>query len=178
MPTKTKIRDNFPDGRQENCREVEGERWESAFDFEAGAVGDEGDGFGDLVFDVAGDGGFDGDFVEEIADFGGFAHDLEFDAAIGEVFHEAADLEAASEVFDGVAESDALDAAFVDDFFGDHAGLLEGFGELGGGGVEEADAGGGGAGDAELALFGGGDGCAHGGGLLEIGHGGDAAEGG
>lgn len=83
------------------------------------AVFQRGNGGNGLVVDVACDGGFDGDFADEGVHFVGLAHDLEFDAAIGQVFHAPADVEATGEVFDRVAEPDALDAAFKDDAFGD-----------------------------------------------------------
>ena len=50
------------------------------------------------------------------------SHHLEFDAAFGQVFHPAADIESAGEVLDGVSETDALDAAFEDDTFRNHDG--------------------------------------------------------
>ena len=66
-----------------------------------------------------GDVGFFGDLPDEGGHLGGFAHDLQFHRAIGQVFHPAADLKRAGEVFDGVAETDVLDPAFEDDSFGD-----------------------------------------------------------
>jgi hypothetical protein len=68
---------------------------------------------------VAGE-GTGGDGFEEGVDLLGFAAGEEFHTAIGEIGDCAGDFEFASEVFDGVAEADALDAAFVVDAEGFH----------------------------------------------------------
>jgi hypothetical protein len=64
--------------------------------------------------------GAGGDGFEEGIDLLGFAAGEEFHAAVGEVGDGAGDFEFAGEVFDGVAEADALDAAFVVDAEGFH----------------------------------------------------------
>ena len=70
--------------------------------------------------DVAGEDAVFFEVFEEVCDVVFLAFDLEFDAAIGEVFDPAGDVEAHGDLLGGVAEADALDAAFVEDLFGGH----------------------------------------------------------
>ena len=52
------------------------------------------------------------DFGEEGVEFVGVVgHDIEFDAAVGEIADGAGDVEACGDSAGGVAEADALDAA-------------------------------------------------------------------
>ncbi len=71
-------------------------------------------GFDEHVFDVVGEGGFLAELVEEGVDFIALSLELEFDGAVGEVFDPSGDVESAGELFGGVAEPDALDAALKD----------------------------------------------------------------
>ncbi len=96
-----------------------GSRGGLACDAEAAGGGEQWNGGNVVVADMVCDGRFHGDFADEGVELVGLAHDLEFDAAVGQVFHPAADVESAGQVVDGVAEPDALDAALEDDAFGD-----------------------------------------------------------
>jgi hypothetical protein len=60
------------------------------------------------------------DGLEEFGEFAGVAGGEEFDTAVGEVANPAGDVKAGGDLVDGVAEADALDAAFVEYLAGGH----------------------------------------------------------
>lgn len=69
---------------------------------------------------MMGESGVLGELLNEFCDFLILALDDELDGAVGEVFHGSDDIESGGELFGGVAESDALDAAFENVLFRFH----------------------------------------------------------
>ena len=81
-------------------------------DGKSGDAGEWGDGVGFFFADVVGEFAVFFDFGEEGVEFVGVVgHDIEFDAAVGEIADGAGDVEAGGDSAGGVAEADALDAA-------------------------------------------------------------------